>query len=77
MSSLFASVRPWQIWLAYVRFFDHPEIGKVRPIVIVDTESNFVISAKITSSMPNSKYRYYELKDWIDEGLLKSVDNLT
>ena len=45
-----ASLGPWQIWLAYVRFADHPEVGKVRPVVIIDDETIAVVVAKITSA---------------------------
>ena len=71
MSSSSAEIAPWQIWLTYVRFADHPEIGKVRPIAIIDSDTAAVIAAKITSASPLSQYRYYELMDWEEEGLLK------
>ena len=66
-----ASLGPWQIWLAYVRFADHPEVGKVRPVVIIDDETIAVVAAKITSAQPQPQYQYYELVDWEAEGLLK------
>ena len=39
------------IWLAYVEFADHPGVGKVRPVVIVDVreESCVALAAKVTS----------------------------
>ena len=33
-SSASKSPAPWEVWLAYVRFADHPDVGKVRPVVI-------------------------------------------
>ncbi len=71
MPSLSANLCPWQVWLAYVRFDDHPETGKVRPVVIIDDEAAAVIAAKITSAQPHLQYQYYELIDWEEEGLLK------
>lgn len=39
------------VWLAYVEFSDHPGVGKVRPVVVVDVSANacIVLAAKITS----------------------------
>ena len=39
------------IWLAYVEFSDHPGVGKVRPVVVVDVLSStcLVVAAKVTS----------------------------
>ena len=44
--------RPGDIWLAYVEFSDHPGVGKVRPVVIVDVSEDActVLAAKVTSS---------------------------
>lgn len=70
MSASSAKAKPWEIWLAYVRFSDHPEIGKVRPIVIIDRETYAFIVAKITSAKPRANYQYHELQDWKEEGLL-------
>lgn len=40
-----------EIWLAYVEFSDHPGVGKVRPVVVVDVQDDMcvVIAAKVTS----------------------------
>lgn len=39
------------IWLAYVEFSDHPGVGKVRPVVVVDVQESrcTVVAAKVTS----------------------------
>ena len=39
------------IWLAYVEFSDHPGVGKVRPVVVVDVRQDacVVLAAKVTS----------------------------
>lgn len=71
MQASFIDLQPWQVWLAYVRFADHPDAGKVRPIVIIDSETVAIVAAKITSASPRPQYRYYELMDWEEEGLLK------
>lgn len=43
--------KPGEIWLAYVEFLDHPGIGKVRPVFVIDVESEMciAIAAKVTS----------------------------
>lgn len=71
MPNLSISLAPWQVWLAYVRFADHPDIGKVRPVVVIDSDTVAVIAAKVTSASPQQHYQYYELLDWKEEGLLK------
>lgn len=63
--------RPWEIWLAYVRFADHPDVGKVRPIVIIDERVSAVVAAKVTTAVPQERYLYCELADWQVEGLLR------
>ena len=35
MSTL-SRARPGEVWLAYVRFANHPDVGKVHPVVIID-----------------------------------------
>ena len=64
--------RPWEVWLAYVRFADHPEVGKVRPVVVLDGRAAAVVVAKVTSAGPHERYSYCELVDWRDEGLLRA-----
>ena len=43
--------KPGEIWLAYVEFSDHPGVGKVRPVVVLEVrESTCVaLAAKVTS----------------------------
>ena len=45
------SLNAGEIWLAYVEFADHPGLGKVRPVVILDVraKSCAVVAAKVTS----------------------------
>ena len=44
---------PWEVWLAYVRFDDHSDVGKVRPVAILDNEVSTVIVAKVTTAQPH------------------------
>lgn len=62
---------PWEIWLAYVRFADHPDVGKVRPVVIIDERAAAIVVAKVTTAEPQERFAYCELADWKREGLLK------
>lgn len=63
--------RPWEVWLAYVRFADHPDVGKVRPVVIVDNRVTAVVVAKVTTAEPHEQFAYCEFEDWRLEGLLR------
>lgn len=62
---------PWEVWLAYVRFADHPDIGKVRPVVIIDERAAAIVVAKVTTAEPAERFSYCELVDWEREGLLR------
>lgn len=70
-SSASKSPAPWEVWLAYVRFADHPDVGKVRPVVIIDERAATIVVAKVTTSEPLERFSYCELADWEREGLLK------
>ena len=71
MTTLSNRPKPWEVWLAYVRFADNPKTGKVRPVVMLEgLEAAFVV-AKVTSAAPLDHYDYCELEDWEDEGLLR------
>lgn len=63
--------RPWEVWLAYVRFADHPDVGKVRPVIIIDREITAIVVAKVTTAEPRERFSYCELADWRMEGLLR------
>lgn len=63
--------KPWEVWLAYVRFENHPDVGKVRPVVVLDDEASAIIVAKVTTAQPHDRYTYCELADWKIEGLLR------
>ncbi len=74
-SSASAKPAPWEVWLAYLRFADHPEAGKVRPVVIIDGKAAAIVVAKVTTADPQERYTYCELADWEREGLLKLILN--
>lgn len=48
--------RPGDLWLAYVEFADHPGVGKVRPVVIIDVHEDaaLALAAKVTTKSPSS-----------------------
>ena len=62
---------PWEVWLVYLRFADHPDVGKVRPVVIIDDRAAAIVVAKVTTTDPQKRYTYCELADWERERLLK------
>ena len=66
-------LRPWDVWLAYVRFADHPDVGKVRPVVVIDPDSDVtaIVSAKVTTAAPQERFPSCELADWEAEGLAR------
>ena len=70
-SSASAKPQPWEVWLAYLRIADHPETGKVRPIVVIDDTAAAIVVAKVTTAEPQERFSYCELADWEREGLLK------
>lgn len=63
------------IWLAYVEFSDHPGVGKVRPVVVVDVQESTctVIAAKATSRdlRADSSGKCIPVLDWQSCGLRK------
>lgn len=67
--------RPGELWLAYVEFADHPGIGKVRPVFIVETNAEMCIAlaAKVTSKdlREDASGNCIPIIDWNECGLLK------
>lgn len=63
------------IWLAYVEFSDHPGVGKVRPVVVVDVREDLcvVVAAKVTSKdlCADGSGRCIPIIDWEQCGLRK------
>lgn len=77
MGSMMTSCRPsvGDIWLAYVEFADHPGIGKVRPVVVIDVQMSacVVVAAKVTSriSSQGGSEERIPIVDWEACGLRK------
>lgn len=63
------------IWLAWVEFSDHPGVGKVRPIVIVDVDGGacLALAAKVTSKdlRADASGKVVPIIDWESCGLRK------
>ena len=60
------------VWLTYLRFTDHPEIGKVRPVVVVDIVDDSVVALKITSKMLLDNENCLVVSDLVSAGLRTS-----
>jgi hypothetical protein len=67
------NIQEWDVCLAYVEFADHPGIGKVRPVIILDATSREleVLVIKVTSHAPRDSSYEVVLQDWQAAGLLK------
>lgn len=60
----------FDIWLVYLHFTDHPTVGKVRPVLIVNCQDNRIAAAKITSQPPRDGFvGEYALNRWSEAGL--------
>ncbi len=63
------------IWLAWVEFSDHPGVGKVRPVIVLDVQDNrcLVIAAKVTSKdlQADGSGKCLPIIDWQACGLRK------
>lgn len=68
-----SELHQYEVWLMWVEFPDHPGVGKVRPVVITDLESDGLagIVVKITSNTNYQEATDELLEDWAQEGLLK------
>ncbi len=63
---------PGEVWLAYVYFEDHPDVGKVRPVVIVEVRgaAAVAVAAKVTSKDVRARGALaVEIADWQACGL--------
>jgi hypothetical protein len=69
MTSSRAATR-FDIWLVYLYFLDHPNTGKVRPVLIVDASDKRIAVAKITSQPPRvDSVGEYAISQWQEAGL--------
>lgn len=65
-------VRKGDIWFAYVYFLDKPDVGKVRPVLVVDVEDTAkAIALKITSQSSLDSSISIEIEKWEECGLKK------
>ena len=64
---------PWEIWWAYVEFEDNPGIGKIRPVLVYQTDGkSLVLSLKMTTHEARPGYAgEYEIIDYAGAGLKK------
>ena len=60
-----------QIWIAYVYFADNIKVGKVRPVVIVNTEDVLKVSVCRITSRPLTDPSDVFIEEWQDCGLVK------
>lgn len=63
---------PGEVWLAYVYFEDHPDVGKVRPVVIVEVRgaAAVAVAAKVTSKDVRARGALaVDIADWRACGL--------
>ena len=64
----------WDVWIATVRYEDIPQISKIRPVVILDSNAIFTLSLKGTSHESREGYPgEYRLKYWKEAGLEKET----
>lgn len=64
------SPKPWEIWIASVRFEDTMD-EKERPVIILNSTTVLVFGLYVTSQSPRPEYNDYVLQDWQIEGLKK------
>ncbi|MBT1165392.1 type II toxin-antitoxin system PemK/MazF family toxin [Bifidobacterium simiarum] len=65
--------RPYEVWLMWVEYPDHPGVGKVRPVVVVKVADDVAsgVVAKVTSVTTWDEAGDVPLLDWREAGLLK------
>ena len=73
MTTSSKTVRPGEIWLTYLHFSDKPELGKVRPVLVVDAQqdSTIAVALKVTTKAPHDGRACMALDDWAACGLRK------
>ena len=63
-------INQWELWWAYFAFEDNPS-KKRRPVLVLDPQTVYVLSAKITSHEARNQYGEYEIIHWQSAGLMK------
>ena len=64
-----SQAHPFDVWLVYLHFMDHPETGKVRPVLVVATKKDVIAVAKITSKPPAPHAGDISITRWQEAGL--------
>ena len=62
----------WDIWYADIAFEDMPNISKIRPVLIIDSKKPIILTLKMFSHKPFSKYQennMYLIQEWQKAGL--------
>jgi len=59
----------FDIWLVYLRFIDHPNTGKVRPVLVVGISDDVIAVVKITSRPPEPDTGDVPIVQWQQAGL--------
>ena len=64
-------MKKWDIWLAKV-YYDSSSEFKYRPVLVLDPKELVVLSFKLTTHIPGSKFPgEYQIAQWKSAGLLK------
>lgn len=63
-------IKPWDVWWAYVKFDDSPEI-KRRPVVVLQTGEIVIVALKVTSHEERNTYGDIDITYWKAAGLSK------
>lgn len=68
-----SDIQVYDVWLMWVEFADHPEVGKVRPVIITHVDQHALqgIAVKVTSNITWNEPGDVLLVDWEQEGLYK------
>ena len=66
-------IRPYDVWLMWVEYPDHPGVGKARPVVITEVDDDGVsgVIVKVTGNVSWNDPGDVVLVDWREAGLLK------
>jgi len=64
-----SQVQLFDIWLVYLHFIDRPQVGKVRPVLVVGIREDIVAVAKITSKISIPDSTDIPITQWQQAGL--------
>lgn len=70
--TLHKSINAGEIWLAYLHFIDKPEVGKVRPVLVLSVDEGLtVVALKIASNTDLANNCAVAIENWEQCGLRK------